>query len=42
MAKAKKWTVETAKQYLMKNDNNKGLTYWSVHDFLVRVGVLKG
>ena len=42
MAKSKKWTVETAKKYIMQNENNKGLTYWSAHDYLVRVGSLKG
>jgi hypothetical protein len=38
---AKNWTVETARKYISANQNNKGLTYWSAHDFLVSKGVIK-
>ena len=29
-----KWTWRKAFDYVIKNGNNKGLTYWSAYDYL--------
>lgn len=30
----RKWTKQSAEEYIRKAKDNKGLTYWSARDFL--------